>query len=514
MTDKNITIIRNTGMLYARSLICFVLSFFTSRLVLKTLGVEDFGIYNAVGGFVSMFWVVASVLTSAIGRFMNVEKGKNDEEALKEVFSMSLTMMIILALVAVILAEYGGIWFLTKKMTIPPERMTAATWIFHMSVLSMALSFLTIPYDAIQITHEIMSISAFINVLQAVLNFGIALLLMYVNFNADTLILYAVLMTSVVIFIRVGDIFYSRARFEECRFRLTMNFNRLKEMLGFAWWNFVGSIAGVFHGQGVNMALNVYHGPVLNTARGLANTVNNSVGLLVYNFSLSMKPQIMQSYARGEINRTNSLVFKGTKWVAYLMLLFSIPLCLETPFVLRIWLTEYPAYTVPFVRLSLIISFISSLDTHFISVKMATGKVMWYQIITSFLVFINFPLSVQALRMGADPVWVYIFPIFTSLVKIIVSIESVRNDLCFRHKDVLYRIALPILSVIFLSLAIPVVLFRLMDSSWLRFLLIGFTSIAGVISSCFFIGCTKDERYSLVSLIKTRFTTSQEYEHR
>ena len=458
-----------------------------------------------------MFWMVASVLTSAVSRFLNVEMGRGNEEGIEEVFSVSLNMMCLLALLAALLAEGGGIWFLTKKMTIPPERMIAATWVFHLSVLSMVISFITIPYDAVQLMHEAMGITAFINIAQAILALGVALLLCYGTSNTDSLILYAVLTAASTLIIRLGDILYTRHRFQECRFRLILKTKRLKEMLGFAWWNFIGSIAGTFSGQGVNMALNVYHGPVLNTARGLANTVNNAVSMLVYNFNLSIKPQIMQSYAREDKSRVCSLVFTGTKFSSYMMMLFMIPLAIETPFVLKIWLTDFPDYTIPFVRLALLASFIYGIDTHFITAKMANGKIVWYQIITSVIVFLTFPLSTLALRAGYNPLWIYYVLIVTSFAKSIVSIVSVKSVIDIKYKDCIIRILIPILLVGLLSCSIPLALYHGMAEGWPRFIVVGFVSVFCTVVSALYVGCTKEERGLLLGLVKEKLMSRREY---
>ena len=504
MSDNNQRIVRNTGLLYIRSVLCFALSLVSSRLILRALGIEDYGIYNAVGGFVSMFWMVASVLTSAVSRFLNVEMGRNNMDGIKEVFSVSLNMMFLLALLAALLAEGGGIWFLTKKMSIPPERMIAATWVFHLSIFTMVISFITIPYDAAQLMHEAMGITAFINIAQAILTLGIALLLCYRTSNSDNLILYAILTTVSTVIIRVGDILYTRHRFQECRFRLILKTKKLKEMLGFAWWNFIGSVAGTFSGQGVNMALNVYQGPILNTARGLANTVNNAVSMLVYNFNLSIKPQIMQSYAREDRSRVNSLVFTGTKFSSYLMMLFMIPLAIETPFVLKIWLVDFPDYTIPFVRLALLASFIYGIDTHFITAKMADGKIVWYQIITSAIVFLTFPLSTLALHAGYDPLWIYYALLVTSFAKSIVTIVSVKPVLDFKYKDCVFRILTPILLVGLLSCSISLAVYHVIAEGWLRFIAVGFISVICTIGSSLYVGCTKEERNLLLGIVREK----------
>ena len=492
--DKNKRIVRNTGLLYFRSFVCMLLSLYSSRLILQALGVEDFGIYNAVGGLAAMFWMVSSTLSSAVGRFLNFEMGRENPEGLNEVFSLSLNIMIFLAVVAALLAEALGGWFITHKMTIPPERMEVARLIFHFSVLTMVTGFITIPFNAAIIAHERMGVIAAISIVETVLKLGVAILLTVSVHLGDKLKTYAILLACITVLINVCAMIFARTSFRECRFRLILNAKRLWEMLRFSFWNFIASIAGTFSSQGTNMVLNVYHGPSLNTARGLAGTVSSAVSLLVYNFTISVNPQITQSYAAGNITRCRKLVFLGTRFAAFLMLLIVIPLCIETEFVLSVWLGSIPAHTVNFVRLVLLSVFLYVFLYLFSVAKMATGNIRTYQLIISVLSSFDFIFAWVFMHAGFRPEWIYIIPLFDVFAKICVSVLIVRNDLHFALEDVFRQVYFPVTVVVALSLPLPLSVYFLMPQGWFRFMIVLLTSLACTSLSSFFLGCNSDDR--------------------
>ena len=492
--DKNKRIVRNTGVLYFRSFICLLLSLYSSRLILQALGVEDFGIYNAVGGLASMFWMVSSTLSSAVGRFLNFEMGRENHEGLNEVFSLSLNILIILALVAALLAEGLGMWFLNSKMTIPTERMGAAKVIFHLSVLTMVTGFIAIPFNAAIAAHERMGFIAAVNIVETVLKLGVALLLTYAVQSLDKLIVYAVLLAVISFLVASSSAVFGRVSFSECRLRLILKTRRLWEMVRFSFWNFIASITGTFSGQGVNMVLNVYRGPILNTARGLTGTVSSAVSLLVFNFTVSLNPQITQSYAAGDITRCRNLVLTGTRFAAFLMLLMIIPLCIETDFVMTLWLGSFPEHTLSFVRLSLIAAMLYVFINQFSVAKMATGNIWKYQLAISVLSFLDFVLAWVVLSLGMIPEWIYITPLVVVVFKIIISIGSVRKSLVFSMRDVILKLLGPVFLVVVVALPLPVLLYLFMPQGWIRFILVLFTSLTCTGLAAFFFGSNRSDR--------------------
>ena len=355
---KKQRIVKNTFVLFLRSLFTLFISLYSSRLVLQALGVDDLGTYNAVGGFVSMFWLVSGSLSSAIGRFINYEMGRGDVETTRNVFSMSFNIMVLLSVVVVILTETVGMWFLNCRMTIPEGRETAAFWVFQFSVLTIVSGFTVSPFNSLIIAHEKMGVYAYINIFEAVFRLLIALFLAYGDPSGDLLIWYAALWLFVTLLTQMVARVYAMRHFEECKIRWVKDKKLFKELFGYAGWNFVDSISGTFSGQGVNMVLNVVWGPAVNAARNLANTIKNTVSILVNNFTLAVNPQITQSYAAGQREYMKSLIFRGTKFSFFIMYFVTLPLLLESDFVTYLWLGEKPEHLVPFLQLILITNLI------------------------------------------------------------------------------------------------------------------------------------------------------------
>lgn len=508
MEDKNQRIVKNTILMYTRSFVCMLLSLYSSRLFLQALGAEDYGIYNAVGGFVSMFWMISNVLTSAIGRFINISLGENDKTEVNKTFSLSLIIMAVLAIVAVILAESGGVWFMTNKMTIPSERMGAATLAFHLSVLTLLSGFLFIPYNALIIAYERLSVIAYLNIGEAVAKLILSLYLVSDLATVDHLKIYAIVLTSITLLCNVIGILYASHSIDVCR-HLVLRFKgaktKLQQMLSFSLWNFIGGITGTFYSQGVNMALNVYCGPVVNAARGLSNTVANVVNLLVYNFQLSITPQITQSYGAKDFNRTRSLVFGGTKSLFFLMLIMTIPLFLEIPFVLKLWLKDYPAYTDIFARYLLLAFQVSTLDTFFITAIMAGGRIRNFQLLSSIIVFSNFPIAILLLKAGLSPVSIYFVALITTTIKVFVSVYFSLPVLGIRLANYITYIFIPLFFSCIASIIPSLLLYYLLPEGWPRFLSICICGTICTIASAWFIGFTKEERKMVLIFIGERF---------
>ena len=301
---------KNTILLTLRSVFNLFCSLYSSRLILQALGVEDYGIYNAVGGFVSMFWLVTGSLSTAIGRFITVELGRGDKEQLKKVFSMSLNIMLCFGIVVLLLTESFGMWFLHNKMTIPAGREVAAFWVFQISVITIISSFAVVPFNAEIISHERMGIYAYTGIAETLLRLFLALFLVYGSYRMDTLILYAIAIMLTTLGIHAFAITYSCINFSECRFRPFFDKKMFKEMFGYANWHFIEKISTTFSGQGVNMAINVFLGPIINSARGLAGTVDSVLSIFVKNFTMALTPQITKSYAAGEWDYMKMLTFR------------------------------------------------------------------------------------------------------------------------------------------------------------------------------------------------------------
>lgn len=501
VSTKTRRIAKNTLMLYMRSLLSLFISLYSSRLVLQALGENDLGIYNVVGGFVSMFWLVSGSLTSAISRFLNYEMGTGDKEKLKKVFSMSLNIMVILSFVVVLLTETFGMWFLNHKMNITPGRETAAFWCFQFSVLTVISGFTVSPFNSAIVSHERMSYWAYLSIAEVVLKLFIALYLAYGNPPFDILITYAGLWLAVTLTIQIVTRAYAVKNFEECRFRWVFDRKLFKEMLGFASWNMVGSVASTFSGQGVNMVMNVVFGPAVNAAMSLSNTVNHTVTILVNNFTTAINPQVVQSYAAKDTEYMRSLLFRGTRFSFYIMFLIAFPLILETPFVVHVWLGDYPDHTVNFIRLSLLINTYNIVYCIFPMGINATGNIKRYQLWMSVIQLTHFPIVYVLMHNGLEPEWIYTSSLFLSLSKTIIVLDIVKKQLGYYFSDIFKNVYLRVLLVISSACIIPLIIYMNMEYGVLRFLVVVPVSIICSIIAIFFIGCYPSERKLLLSYI-------------
>ena len=349
-------------------------SLFTSRVILNTLGVEDYGIYNVVGGIVTMFSVLSGSLSASISRFITFELGKGDFKRLKTIFSTGVNVQIGLSVLIIAIAEVVGIWFLNTKMNIPPERILAANWVFQCAIFTFVLNLLSVPYNAAIIAHEKMSAFAYISVIEVTLKLIIVYILMASPF--DRLGTYAVLLFLVGAVIRFIYGYYCKRHFEECTYHFVIDKPILKEMTGFAGWNFLGNGAYMLNTQGVNILMNLYFGVAVNAARGVATQVDAALKQFVNNFTTAVNPQITKSYAQGDLDYMHKLVCRSAKLSAFLMLFFAVPIILETKTILTLWLKTIPEYATIFLQLTIISSFVDTvLANSLVTSMFATGNI-------------------------------------------------------------------------------------------------------------------------------------------
>ena len=500
-TDNNKRIAKNTLLLYVRMLFTMAVSLFTSRVILNTLGVEDYGINNVVGGIVTMFSVLSGSLSASISRFITFELGKGNLQRLKTVFSTGVNIQLGMSLLVVILAEAVGIWFLNTKMNIPVERLNAANWVFQCAILTFVLNLLSVPYNAAIIAHEKMSAFAYISVVEVTLKLIIVYMLTISPF--DRLKTYAVLLLLVGAIIRFIYGYYCKRHFEECTYHFILDKPVLKEMTGFAGWNFLGNGAYMLNTQGVNILMNLYFGVAVNAARGVATQVDAALKQFVNNFTTAVNPQITKSYAQGDLDYMHKLVCRSAKFSAFLMMFFAVPIILETNTILTIWLKTVPDYAVIFLQWIIISSFMDTvLANSLVTSMFATGKIKRYQIIVTTVGCLVFPLSWIAFKLGFEPQVGYIlyFIIYTILlfVRLYLLKDMVKLPVMMYIREVLYKLA----PVILVGFAIPGILILTMDSGWLRLILVCLLSVLVTAASEYFIGLSNKEKDFVAEKIK------------
>ena len=488
-----------------------VISLYTSRVVLDMLGVVDFGIYNVVAGVVVMLGFLNHAMTASTQRFLTFEIGRNDFLQLKKVFNMSLTIHALIAFIVFLLAETVGIWFLNNFLSIPENRITAANVVFQFSVFSFILTILSVPYNAAIISNERMKAFAFVGILEVVLKLVIVYLLLLLPF--DKLVLYSILLFLVSFAVTAIYVVYCMKNFKESsKYSFVWDKILFKEMGGFASWNLLGVSAGIGYNQGVNILLNVFFGPTINAARGIAFQVQSAVSRFVTSFQVAVNPSITKLHAIGDNDSSFSMVFSASKFSFYLLLLLSMPLLLETKLILGWWLKTVPEYTVIFTRLVLIDILIGTVSGSLQILAQATGKIRKYQVFVSGILLLNLPTSYLFLKFGFGPEATLLISVFYSCLALIVRLNILSTIIDFPVKDFLNQVVSKVTLVGVLAFILPLIAyFNLINSNW-KFFLIVLISVVSVTSFVLLIGLSWSERQFLkenyMSLFKyLRFKT-------
>lgn len=499
--SSNKRIAKNTLFLYFRSIIILLISLYTSRIVLDVLGVEDYGVYNLVGGFVAMFSMISSTLASASQRFITYAMGERDKSKVHTVFSTSVTLHIIIALISVVLLEVLGIYFINNHLNIPVDRVDAAIWVLHFSIFALFFNIVSVPFNALIIAHERMNVFAYISLLEASLKLAIVFLLSVIVF--DKLILYSVFITLVSVLIICIYIVYCRRQFAEARlFSLHVDKPTFKEMFAFSGWNLLGNGSLVLRNQGVDMILNVFFGVTVNAAKGVSNQVQSAVTMFVANFVMAINPQLTKSIAANDTSRRDFLIYNGGRLSFYLYSLFIIPLLIVVPQVLSLWLVDVPEYTVEFVRWLLIYSLLDSLSRLLINSILANGIIKKYQIAVSTIKLLAMPISYVVLA------YVYKSPLVGVWVNILLEGICLAVRLGYMKKLLAFDILKYIKDVIGRCVVIFITAFVLccLFAHYVTESLFVFVPVSVIISALiiFFFGIGNNERNWFVSMVKSK----------
>lgn len=485
-------IAKNTLVLYVRMFFTMAVSIYTSRVILHSLGIEDYGIYNVVGGLVGLFSMLSNTLAASIVRYINYALGKDDADYLKNIFSTSISIQVLLAAIVIILAESVGLWFLYNKMVIPDNRFVAANWCYQLSVLTFVINLLSVPYNSAIIAHEKMSIFAYVSIFEVSVKLLVAFIIVYNPI--DRLVYYSMLLTVAAILVRLFYVIYCKRSFVECRYHFVWDKGLVKEMFSFAGWNMIGASASVLMRQGVDILLNMFFGPAVNAAKGVANQVNTAIHGFVSNFQTALNPQIMQNYASGNWDYMMYLVFKGTRLSYYILLVLSLPVIFTTDYILSIWLMEVPEHTALFVRLILILSLSDSLAGPLVTAMVATGKIRNYQIVVGGIMLLNIPLSYVMLKLGCIPEIVTVVAIVLSVCCEAARLIMLRPMIGLSIRRFLKEVYFKVIFVTVLASILPLALVFFMNDSFLHFAILFSVSFISVSVCILYVGCEKNER--------------------
>lgn len=498
ISENNKRIAKNTAMLYFRMLLMMAVTLYTSRLVLNTLGIEDFGIYNLVGGVVVLFSFLNISMATATQRFINYELGKGNLANIQKIFSSSLIIHFILVFVIVILAETIGLWFLNTQLNLPQSRLEAANWVYQFSILTFCVNIIRVPYNATIIAYERMSFYAYISIVEAVLQLAIVYLL--VISEIDKLIYYTILLFIVSLLILYSYYYFCRIKISVARFKFFWDRNGIKQLTTFSGWSLFGSFASVGAQQAINILLNIFYGVTINAAVGIANQLSSGLYRFISNFGTAFNPQIIQLYSAGKKQELNNLIFRASKLSYFLFLVLSVPVIAYCRPILNIWLGTVPEYTDGFCRLIILYLLMDAASSPLWIAIQATGKIRTYQITISILILLNIPFIYVCLKYGMSPYSAWMIRFLINVVAYIFRFMYLNKLMDFPTNKYIRQVVLVIIAVTLLSLPIPL---------GMAYFSHGITSILGgivisIISTmvvCYVIGLNLNEKVFIKSLV-------------
>lgn len=488
---------KNTALLYVRMFISLLISLYTSRVILDTLGVEDYGIYNVVGGLVGMLGIVTASLNMSISRFLTFELGKEDSDRLSRVFSTSITIQLIISIIVVVIAETIGIWYINHVMVLSPERLEAANWCFQFSIITTILGLIIVPYNSAIIAHERMSIYAYMGIFSSLFALGVAIAIGYSPI--DRLIFYGFLLMCSTLITFIVYVLYCHKHFPEARFSISIDKKMLGSMFGFAGWNFVGAGTSILRDQSGNLLLNYFFGPAVNAARGLSNAVNTAITNFSNSFTVAMNPQITKSYASGDRAYLFKLLFRGTKLSVYMMLFLSAPVLLNTPFILGVWLKEVPEHTVLFTQLAIINTMVEMISGPITTTILATGNIKKYEILSGSFHLLNILMVWTLFSIGAIPEVVILCSTFIAHCNLGVRLYLLREAIGLSTHSFLGKVYVTILVTAAFGIVIPLAVHLSMPEGVANFFVVSMVCVLTMSAAILFIGCNRSERDFLFS---------------
>lgn len=498
---KTMRIAKNTLLLYMRTLLIMLITLYTSREVLNTLGVEDYGIYNVVGGVVTMFTVISGSLSTSISRFITFEIGHGDFERLKKIFSTSVNIQVCISVVVLILVEVFGLWFLNNKMNIPVERIEAANWVLQCSLASFIIGLISIPYNACIIAHERMSAFAYISVMEAVLKLVVVYMLLISPY--DKLATYTVLLVVVSLLVRLIYGVYCHQHFAESHYAFVNDKSLVKEMTSFAGWSFFGNGAYMLNTQGVDMLINVFFGVTFNAARGVAGQVQHAVMQFVNNFTVAMNPQITKSYAANEMGYMYKLICRGAKYSYFLTLIFISPIVCEAEYILGLWLKTVPEHTPIFLRLTLLGALVTGMGNTLLVGVLASGNIKCYQLWITMVGCLVFPLTWIAFKAGLPAYATYVIYIFVYYLLVFVRLVIARKIIGIPIKDYLRDVVLLTFAVTLIAFALPMIVVHIMNPSFVRLCVTILSALFSTFLGIYILGLGKSEKKKVILKINS-----------
>lgn len=501
-SDDNKRIAKNTMFLYVRTFVSMVIGLYTSRKILEILGADDFGIFNVVGGIITMLAFLNNSMSAATQRFLTIELGRGDRQAFRRVFSMCVVIHVAIAIFALLLGETIGLWFVNTHLNIPLDRMTAANFVYQTSLLSTVIIIIQQPYIAAIISHERMHVCAYVGLGESVAKLIIVFMLLLSSF--DRLIIYALLFLFVQIISCIIYRVYCLRNFSDCRIKFTTDKTLLKNIVNFTGWNMFGTLAWIFKDNGSSILLNLFGGTAINAARGIASTLYNASNTLVGGFQSAVNPQLTKNYAADDREATCRLLYRSSRVSYILMFIVMLPLFLECPFVLDLWLVDVPENTVLFTRIVLIEALAATLQGPMITALMATGNIKWYQIVVGGILLLNIPVAYLLMKAGGH----IAIPLIVSLIFVIIGnilrVVFCHNMIGLSYKEYVVSVVTPICIITAISSILPIILYHSIEGGLMQMIVVTLASIACVGVSSWLIAFSVSERQIIVAVIKSK----------
>lgn len=508
VSQDNKRVAKNTVYMYIRMAFSMLVGLYTSRVVLQILGVEDFGLYNVIGGIISLFTVLNAALINTTSRFITVSLAKGDNNDTRQIFNMAFLLHFFVGLLIVVLGETVGLWYLHAKLVIPEGREVAAEWLYQFTIISAFLSTLNVPYNAAIIAHEKINVYAIIQIIDVVLKLIIVFLIRIAPF--DQLIFYALLVMLVTVFNITVNYIYCQRKFEEVKFLFYWSWNTFKEILAFIGWALVGNFSNMFYTQGINLMLNAFCGPAVNAARGIAVQVQGVVAQMANNVQTAINPQIIKSYSTNNLDRMHMLICASSRFCYYLLFIIALPIMLEADYILHLWLGIVPEHTVNFVRLTLVAVLLDAFINPMFTANLASGKLNLYYIPVSIVSFSFMFITYFSIKVTKIPESVFYCYLGMIILGVVVRIFVMSKQVQLAKIVYVRQALLPAIAVTCLSTILPIVCHLSIANDVLRLIITLMVSVFSVGIVVITIGMTKSERQLGVSYVKTRLGRSRQ----
>ncbi|MBE6381537.1 MAG: lipopolysaccharide biosynthesis protein [Lentisphaerae bacterium] len=488
--------------MYMRMAITMLVGLYTSRVVLRVLGVEDYGLYNVIGGIIALFAVLNNALMNSTSRFVTVSLAKGIIAETRQTFNMAFLMHFAVALFLIVIGETVGLWYLHNKLVIPVGREFAAGWLYQFTIITAVLGTINVPYNACIVAHEKINVFAILQVIDAVLKLGIVYVIQVAPY--DKLIYYAVLMLLVIVFNFLFNYIYCQRRFPEVKFVFYWSRNRFKEVLKFIGWALVGNFSNMFYTQGINLMLNAFCGPAVNAARGIAVQVQGVVAQMANNVQTAINPQILKTYAVNDLDRMHMLICASSRYCYYLLFLFSLPIMLEANFILHLWLGVVPEHTVNFIRLTLMTVLLDAFINPMFTANLASGRLNLYYIPVSMISVSFMFITYFAIKYTLMPESTFLCYLAMVALGVIIRVFVMRKQVKLNPILYIKTAILPAIVVTLLASALPVASHLLVQGNVARLFVTGIISVVSTAIVVCYVGITKLERQFVIQFVKNK----------